>query len=180
MHGDLATLFLLDFRQPLTWSIVRFFLIQRLPTSFDAEDALLEWFRSVLLAGLGLFVVDPLVRQTSKTPIWKCPQIFSHILMVYLPFWMTALVYEATELWYFHPTLLSRKCKKFNFLNLVMFAFNINILWNMLHVQPGGTSALLMDLAASEKSVHADFLNGMIFKIYIFYLCTVCFSHFNH
>jgi Myeloma-overexpressed-like len=26
--------------------------------------------------------------------------------------------------------------------------------------QAGGSSALLMDLAASEKSVHADFLNG--------------------
>jgi len=27
--------------------------------------------------------------------------------------------------------------------------------------QAGGSSALLMDLAANEKSVHADFLNGM-------------------
>ena len=31
-----------------------------------------------------------------------------------------------------------------------------------LHVflQAGGSSALLMDLAANEKSVHADFFNG--------------------
>jgi hypothetical protein len=30
----------------------------------------------------------------------------------------------------------------------------------LLFLQAGGSSALLMDLAANEKSVHADFYNG--------------------
>jgi len=37
-------------------------------------------------------------------------------------------------------------------------AFNLVCLLSML--QAGGSSALLMDLAANEKSVHADFFNG--------------------
>ena len=35
-------------------------------------------------------------------------------------------------------------------------------------VQAGGSSALLMDLAAQEKSVHADFFNGMSLILWIF------------
>jgi len=32
--------------------------------------------------------------------------------------------------------------------------------------EAGGSSALLMDLAASEKSVHADFLNDFEFDLF--------------
>jgi hypothetical protein len=32
--------------------------------------------------------------------------------------------------------------------------------WSLLLLQAGGSSGLLMDLAANEKAVHADFFNG--------------------
>lgn len=34
-------------------------------------------------------------------------------------------------------------------------------------LQAGGSSALLMDLAANEKSVHADFFNGMLVHLLV-------------
>lgn len=37
-----------------------------------------------------------------------------------------------------------------------------------VYLQAGGSSALLMDLAAQEKSVHADFFNGKILDLCVF------------
>ena len=46
--------------------------------------------------------------------------------------------------------------------------------------QAGGSSALLMDLAANEKSVHSDFFNGQLMTICItvlIYLDVYCYFY---
>lgn len=35
---------------------------------------------------------------------------------------------------------------------------------NFMEMEEGGSSGLLLDLAASEKDIHADFFNGIIFN----------------
>lgn len=52
-----------------------------------------------------------------------------------------------------------------------------NDLYIVLILQAGGSSGLLMDLAANEKSVHADFFNGKDLFIYLFvYLLLLLFK----
>lgn len=43
---------------------------------------------------------------------------------------------------------------------VVMYELECN--WLYFILQAGGSSGLLMDLAANEKDVHADFFNGTI------------------
>lgn len=42
----------------------------------------------------------------------------------------------------------------------------------------GGSSGLLMDLAANEKDVHADFFNGLIWQVFLVKSndVTICFK----
>lgn len=54
---------------------------------------------------------------------------------------------------YFYPTLSCGKCVPLSCMS---------VLW-----QAGGSTGLLMDLAANEKAVHSDFFNGKSIFMYI-------------
>lgn len=47
-------------------------------------------------------------------------------------------------------------------------------------MQAGGSSALLMDLAANEKSVHSDFFNGMTIESSCLYIQIIYKLGWNH
>lgn len=61
--------------------------------------------------------------------------------------------------------------------NLNQIHFAKFFIFRYLNLQPGSGSGLLMDLAANEKDVHADFFNGeSILQNYEFG-CRGCSSH---
>lgn len=51
--------------------------------------------------------------------------------------------------------------KYINYVYYSEYANDFLYIYVYLYLQAGGPSNLLMDLAANEKAVHADFFNGM-------------------